>query len=380
MSEMCMENMARLREICRAENVLIVEFLRLLVGILERREYAEFGDASLFFLCTKGLGLSCPAAGARVTVARLILRVPEVLEWLEREETNLTSLRLLAKVLTRQNASDVLQQARGCSTREVEALVARLLPAGKKKPDRFQAVGMMGEPSPSADAREGSCCPEGSALCNEVPSAVHGGGAGGERGDGLSPKGPLEVSTRISATLSAETMRKYERVRELLSCRGTGADLDDLASLVFEYCLEKNDPLRRRSRNDGNVRKERPATEDKASVQEKTPSRHIPDRIRREVWKRDGTQCTFVSPVTGLRCQEKHFLEIDHITPFARGGSTVEPANLRLLCRTHNQWQARKEFGDEFMADKMRRGSKACVRGLPLEPGNGLNAFVEPPP
>ncbi|MBI3016565.1 MAG: HNH endonuclease [Deltaproteobacteria bacterium] len=34
---------------------------------------------------------------------------------------------------------------------------------------------------------------------------------------------------------------------------------------------------------------------------------------------------------------------IDHIHPWSLGGDST-PENLRLLCRTHNQWRAEKTF------------------------------------
>lgn len=56
-------------------------------------------------------------------------------------------------------------------------------------------------------------------------------------------------------------------------------------------------------------------------------------RVRwRAVFARDGHRCTFVAP-DGTRCTSAHRLEVDHILPFAEGG-THEITNLRVLCRT----------------------------------------------
>ena len=71
-------------------------------------------------------------------------------------------------------------------------------------------------------------------------------------------------------------------------------------------------------------------------------SRHIPAAVAREVYVRDGGRCGFVSK-DGRRCDCRVFLEIDHIRPFAVGGAAAE--NLRLCCRAHNQWHARRYFG-----------------------------------
>ncbi|MCE9627449.1 MAG: HNH endonuclease, partial [Candidatus Eisenbacteria bacterium] len=78
---------------------------------------------------------------------------------------------------------------------------------------------------------------------------------------------------------------------------------------------------------------------------------HIPARVRRAVWKRDGQQCSFVSE-HGRRCTEKLRLELDHVVPVARGGkSTLE--NLRVLCRAHNMFFATLAYGERFVKHKI---------------------------
>ncbi|MEI8191769.1 MAG: hypothetical protein WCI75_18805 [candidate division NC10 bacterium] len=49
----------------------------------------------------------------------------------------------------------------------------------------------------------------------------------------------------------------------------------------------------------------------------------------------------------GTRCPERGRLEFYHIRPCAMGGPSDDPANIRLLCRTHNQMFARRMFGEE---------------------------------
>jgi hypothetical protein len=76
-------------------------------------------------------------------------------------------------------------------------------------------------------------------------------------------------------------------------------------------------------------------------------SRHIPARVKRAVWMRDGRRCTFVS-ADGRRCSETHDLQLHHDEAFARGGPPTE-ANVRVMCQPHNVYFARLDFGAAFM-------------------------------
>lgn len=59
-------------------------------------------------------------------------------------------------------------------------------------------------------------------------------------------------------------------------------------------------------------------------------SRHIPQWVREAVLERDEGRCQ----VPG--CGAISNLHSDHIFPFSRGGDSVEPKNVQLLCRRHN--------------------------------------------
>ena len=66
-------------------------------------------------------------------------------------------------------------------------------------------------------------------------------------------------------------------------------------------------------------------------------TRYVPGAVRREVWRRDNGQCAFVGK--SGRCPERSFLELHHVVPFAKGGTT-RADNLQLRCRAHNQYEA----------------------------------------
>jgi 5-methylcytosine-specific restriction endonuclease McrA len=64
---------------------------------------------------------------------------------------------------------------------------------------------------------------------------------------------------------------------------------------------------------------------------------------KRQVWRRDGGQCAFVSK-DGRRCEETGQLEYHHVVAYALGGQvTVDGIELR--CRAHNAHEAERVFG-----------------------------------
>jgi hypothetical protein len=91
--------------------------------------------------------------------------------------------------------------------------------------------------------------------------------------------------------------------------------------------------------------------------------------VAREVYARDGERCTFVSD-DGLRCEETGFLELDHVTPKARGG-VDEATNLRVRCRAHNQHYADETYGRDYM-ERRKLAEKALGAlvhlGFPMKP------------
>ncbi len=72
-------------------------------------------------------------------------------------------------------------------------------------------------------------------------------------------------------------------------------------------------------------------------------TRRVPVPTAREIKKEAGYQCEYRSPA-GIRCSQTAHLEIDHIRPYALGGSSRDKENLRCLCKAHNLFMAGKYF------------------------------------
>jgi hypothetical protein len=119
--------------------------------------------------------------------------------------------------------------------------------------------------------------------------------------------------TEIRIVADSELKGLLDKLRALRSHKNPGMGYGELIADMARLAERHWDPAHKRSAA-------------KSAPNSKT--RAIPPAVRSEVWRRDGGKCT--------QCGSRHLLEIDHIVPWAHGG-THDPQNLRLLCRTHNQ-------------------------------------------
>ena len=155
------------------------------------------------------------------------------------------------------------------------------------------------------------------------------------------PQGPQETRIHFGFTGGQELLDKITRAKQLLWHSFPEGKLEDVIGAALEDLLDKRDPDRRKPpRKPADTAAAPPSEED-----EQRRRRYIPLWLRADVWKRDGGRCAF-STSDGVRCGEESGLEYDHILPFALGGASDDPDNIRLLCRAHNQLLARETFGE----------------------------------
>ena len=95
-------------------------------------------------------------------------------------------------------------------------------------------------------------------------------------------------------------------------------------------------------------------------IEQSVRSRYIPDEVRERVLDKAGYQCEFIG-ATGIRCTQKIGLEIDHIVPFGKGGSSDE-VNLRCTCKAHNLLYAEEQYGKAFIQSKMSLAESSNFR------------------
>jgi hypothetical protein len=270
---------ATVKRLASREREATAELVRSLMEVDARRLHLRYGCPSLYMWCTEIIGLGEGAAYHRIEVARAARRMPGLADALEDGSLTLSSARVLAPHVTPENWTEVIDQARHKSRREVERLVAGLHPQQE----------------------------QGWAFAHVSPGRV-----------------------RLHVTISEATCTKLRRAQELLRHASPDGDLDQVLDRAATLLIA--DLERRRFAATDSPQPPRPSAAN---------SRHIPAAVRRAVVARDGGQCAFVG-LNG-RCSARGLLEFHHREPYAVGGAaSVDNIELRCrLCRyRHNRHYA----------------------------------------
>ena len=336
---------SRLADLLSREQSAMADFLVALAGFGRRRLWEPLGYTSLWYYLHRELGLSKSAAFYRREAAALIQRFPGMEAPLRDGRLCLSSVAELAKVVTAENADEVLPRFFHRSAREAREVVAELAPR-PVAPVRVvvtqlapTAAVLTSEPAmplaPVEPAAPDSPTP------TPIPSAP--------------PRPAVEPLTadlrRLHVTVSRRFLEKLEAATDALSHSRPGAGAEAILEAGLDLILAQ------RARRRAQVTQPRQGT---AAPAEDTG--HIPAAVRRAVWARDGGRCQWPLD-SGDICGATHRVELDHVRPRARGGpSTV--ANLRILCRRHNDLAARLAFGEQWMERcKARPAAEARLEG-----------------
>ena len=315
-----------------------------------RRLYAPAGYPSMHAFCVERLGFSDDAAYRRIRAARAARQFPALFTAVSGGRLNLAVVSLIAPHLTYENVDALIEAATHKRKAEVEEFLA----------ERFASSEM--PPSPVAKIR---VIPSTPSHAPQAPLPLL---AAGEP-DALSPlveirnetlvlgrvansDAPAAPRFHLQFVVPKSTHSKLCHAQSLLSNVLPTGDLAQvfdraLDALISQFEVRKLGVSTRDMRREG------------SGSDRGTPSRYIPAAVRRAAWERDGGRCTFVS-ITGGRCRSRQFLEFDHVEPVARGGkATVD--NIRLRCRAHNQYEAERAFGRDFMRLKRQEARVAAA-------------------
>lgn len=313
------EVMRSLEELVRRERADSVRILKRLAELERRRAVDRRGYPSLFAYCTRVLKFSEGGAMRRIQAARAASRHPVIYRLIARGDLTTTAVAYLEPHLTRRTYRDLLRRAAGRPTKEVKALVESLEPSAPPR-DKVRVLGSPAVESPAAvvPASAAGAPREGELFVPTAPGAA----------SHLEPDSPRRVEFTFAA--DAGLLAKVERAKDLLRHKYPFARFEDVFAEALEALLGRLEPGRR----PGKALPAKPT---------RPGARRIPKRVRDAVWRRDGGACSFVGPAG--RCGARAFLEFDHVVPWALGGRSDDPENVRLLCRAHNQAEARRAFG-----------------------------------
>jgi hypothetical protein len=217
----------------------------------------------------------------------------------------------------------------------------------------------------------------------------------------------LERKFQIQFLASDRFMKKFERAKALLSNKNGALSYEAVLEAALDEFLKDHDPENRKQRREERREKAEARTKSGERVAKRTvrsqsarricgadcaqaddplirvdragsgqvdgplfrrragdlpttrvradggSTRHIPATARDAVFTRDKGRCTFVGS-TGKRCDATHHLQVDHIVPYARGGTNAI-ANLRLLCERHNKQESERILGANTVKRFRRR-------------------------
>ncbi len=349
---------------------LSIEILDCLVEIEGRSIFLKEGYSPLFDYCTRRWHYSPPKAGRFIAAARCMKNFPAVRNLLSRRRITLCGVSGIAGILTHENSNRILQVVSGKKFVEIEKIVASLKIAPKTR-ESIRPIGLQspaGDRDRSAD-REVLFQPDRTPGNDQIDSESSDDRAdqsgGHSQFDSSQEKPEHRYEIRFSA--SEEFCRDLERAKRVCS---RSWNLEAILGRAIKDLLEKRDPERKEARRKKREARKQSKSESQAQrlgkgnspvksaavsgsksadekespgkVAEALPvrSRHIPAPLRDAVFNRDKGRCTYTSSL-GVQCDSTAHLQIDHVTPFCRGGGHSLD-DLRLLCGKHNRLAARE--------------------------------------
>ncbi|RYZ74759.1 MAG: hypothetical protein EOP05_08970 [Proteobacteria bacterium] len=291
------------KSIAERERAVTFELLHCLSEVDSRHLYSKFACSSLHSYCVKELRMSDGQAGRRVAASRLLRELPAMKHKILSGDISITA--------AAQAAVFFQKEARAGNSFVKEEKVAILETLEQKSTREVTASLVNLSQTPQIHLQEFS-------------KPVAGG------------------RTEVRLFLDDETMEALERLKEIFAHRDPSNAVSALVRRLALEALKKNDPLLKAERAITRISKTEvqaksaAATEnlvsaapalERAIKSEATPTvfkqrTYIPSRARHAVMYRDHGCCTFVDTLTGARCGERKFLQIDHVGPVSKGGGS----------------------------------------------------------
>jgi 5-methylcytosine-specific restriction endonuclease McrA len=309
-----------------------IRMLHYLNDLERRKSYLELGYSSVFDYCVRKIKYSSSQAGRRIQAARCCRRYPEFFSYLRDREVCLMTLAMIEPIITDDNKDDIVARVRGASRRQVERLISEYRPPAALR-DRIRYVHVpLPQPRDLDRALVDRHCKR--AVPQQYRDYI-----------------PAEEKVFVQFLADEDFLNLFEEVRDLMG-NSAFESFADVIKLVLKEYRDRHSPGGKQQRREARRGADSPDSH-RWEWKDVSQSRHIPEEIRDEVFVRDKGQCSFVA-ADGTRCQCRKGLQVDHIKPFAAGG-THEPSNLRLLCGAHNRLAAERTLGKHVMQPFWRR-------------------------
>jgi 5-methylcytosine-specific restriction endonuclease McrA len=329
------ELLKRTQDLVADERRATMDLIEHLREIERRMLFLETGHSSLFEFAVKHLGLSEGSAQRRISAMRLIRDIPEAKAKLESGEISLSNASQIQTVFRASKVAERQDKRSGKSSVQKMSL-------GSKREILDKVSGMTQRECQAA-------------LLELVPDAAP---KLMERDRQISEE-RFELKLVISKVL-------HEQIGELKSLLSHSLN-DGGTSELIEYLVQQE--LKRQAKKHGvfneselehsiwenrstqavgqseNSRQQGARLGSTAAPVRNEVNRSrkaIPRSTQREIWRLAKGCCQYPE------CGSRYRLELDHIVPYAQGGSdSIE--NLRLYCRAHNLGHAVKTYGTEKM-------------------------------
>ena len=334
----------------------------------ERRLHLAAGFGSMFAYCVSRLSLSEDEAYRRIEVARLARRFPVLFPLLAEGRISLSVAGLLKQHLTTDNADEITRLVSGSSVQRARELLAARFP----RPDVPATVRKLPEPClrrepehaattlpglvdsapptkllapPPTPSETSSPPPDTRAVPAQPPAMAR---ASAHR-RALEPL--AEGRYKIQFTADSDLKNKLELARDLMRHALPNGELSTIVARAVDLLVERLMKRRfgagarrtQRKRSQPRLEPAAPPRSSDTARPSADPSPNVSRATRSEVFERDGPRCSYRGD-DGVQCDARAWLEDDHIQPRARGGHGGA-ANIRFLCRAHNQYAAERTYG-----------------------------------
>ena len=351
------ELLNRVRAAAKNEQSLTLDVIVLIREINARQIYLELGFGSLFDFVTKDLGYEATSAHRRISAARLIAAVPETEEKMRSGELSLSVVsraqtyfrheeRRTGERVTIQEKIEVLKELEKTSSREAEKILVSRSPENIKYFEKqreltseYTELKIVLDKELKSELDELKLL-----LAHQSPNLSY--------VDLIrlmvkktkqSIKQKVINSDKITNNINKSKTESF--VLPVLQSKTEAKVKVKVKSKIESFGRSHNDLSADQNsgttnRSDRKISTMNPSTihhSDAANATVKR-SRFISSKIKQTIWRRDKGCCQFVSKSTGRKCGSNYFVEIDHIHRFADGGAN-ELSNLRLICRSHNQFR-----------------------------------------